>query len=183
MSTSAFLGSLRSLPVGDREKLAAKYAAWNDETRVAADGRVGYLLKVSRNPPASLVAEEIEHGLEHTASHAFLHTLREWAETNVRGRLRSLTYSQHVDEAGTAAIAKFHSALSDTEQMLVLRAFAIEMMEAVGSMMEHGVTDRDCPVNWTLVNPATGQQVAGGLHAYFDGDSDDDSTFMPRLPA
>lgn len=163
--------------------LAAKYALWDDQTRRASDGRVRYLQKLRVDSPASTVAEEIDHGLEHTACFALLHTLRGWAEDRINDRLRSPTYPQHIDEAGTQAIEKFGNALNIAEQMLVLRAFAIEMMEGFGLILEHGGEDSDCPVNWSLVNPATGRHVAGELHAYFDGDPEDDDVYMPRLPS
>jgi hypothetical protein len=183
MKASSFLDSLTSLPEDQKARLAAKYSSWDAQTRSAADKRVSYLLKLSVDSPASSVAEEIEHGSEHTACFALLHTLRGWAEARIKDRLRAPTYAQHIDEAGTHAIEKFRNALSGAEQMLVLRAFAIEMMEGIGLLLEHGVDDSDCPVNWSLVNPATGGKVAGELHAYFDGDPEDDHVYMPRLPA
>ena len=124
--SNPFIDSINKLSETDRERLAERFAAWDGETQIAAGERVKYLETLLIDSPASLVAEELDHGLEHTATLAFLQTLRAWAEGNIQDRLQNPTYSQAVGDTGAAAIERFHSALTASEQKEVLRAFAID---------------------------------------------------------
>ena len=182
-TTSAFTRSAEQLDEPERTRLLAAYDAWNSITKDDADQRATFLKRLDIQHSPGLIVEELNHGLEHTANLTFLSTLRQWAETKIVDRLRSPTYPQALNGESQAAVSRFHSNLTDDEQALVLRAFAIEMMDAFGDMLENGADDFGCPIDWVLANPSTGNQVAGSLHATFDGDPTTDDTYLPRTHA
>lgn len=179
-TTSEFLRSLEDVDDLTRDQLVQTYNAWDAATRLAADKRAKFARTLDDDFSPDLIVSELQHGLEHTANLAFVSTLRQCAEAIVMDCLRSPSYGETHDEETERAISRFHSTLTSTEQALILRAFAIEMMVAFGDILENGAEYYDCPIDWILVNPHTGNQVAGELHAEFDGDPDSDETYFPR---